>query len=57
MKNKNQIKEIKPEELKNLNLIKKELKVEGNLCMFELVDEQRNKYVAYIKSIFQIIER
>ena len=57
MKNKNQIKEIKPEELKNLNLIKKELKVEGNLCMLELVDEQRNKYVAYIKSIFQIIER
>ena len=57
MKNKNQIKEIKPEELKNLNLIKKELKVEGNLGMFELVDEQRNKYVAYIKSIFQIIER
>ena len=57
MKNKNQIKEIKPDELKNLNLIKKELKVEGNLCMFELVDEQRNKYVAYIKSIFQIIER
>jgi hypothetical protein len=57
MRNKNQIKEIKIEDLKDKVFIKKELKVEGNLCMFELVDEQRNKYVAYVKSIFQIIER